>query len=43
MPLLIPNLQLLLPDSLIRKHNNSLYYAIYEDLIAKLHNQLLII
>ena len=27
MPLLIPNLQLLLPDSLIQKHNNSLYYV----------------
>jgi len=38
MPLLILNLQLLLPDSLIRKHNNSLYYAIYEDLIAKLYS-----
>jgi hypothetical protein len=38
MPLLIPNLRLLLPDSLIRKYNNSLHYTIYEDLIAKLHN-----
>jgi len=38
MHLLIPNLQLLLPDSLIQKYNNSLHYAIYEDLIAKWHN-----
>jgi hypothetical protein len=28
-------IQILLLDSLIQKHNNSLYYAIYEDLIAK--------
>jgi hypothetical protein len=35
MHLLIPNLQLLLLDSLIQKHNNSLHYTIYEDLIAK--------
>jgi hypothetical protein len=43
MPLLIPNLQLLLPDSLIQKYNNSLYYAIYKDLIAKWRNRLPII
>ena len=41
MPLLILNLRLLLPDSLIRKHNNSLHFIIYKDLIAKLHSQLL--
>jgi hypothetical protein len=35
MHLLIPNLQLLLLDSLIQNYNNFLYYAIYEDLIAK--------
>jgi len=36
--LLTPISQLLLLNSLIQKYNNYLYYAIYEDLIAKLHN-----